>query len=291
MTLNAVGLLSPGDMGHVVGQVLVNNGMPVYTCLQDRSQRTRDLAKKAKIEEVQTYEALIGRTDMILSILVPAQAENAAEKVAQASRKTGEPIAYADCNAISPSTSQSINKILRDAGCKYIDVSIIGPPPRIEGRTRFYASGPDTEIFEELSRYGLDVRTLGDKIGKGKGIKMTYASLTKGLSALSLELLTAAHKMDLYDDLVREFQISQPMLLERMERGLLRTGYKARRFVGEMLEIASTYETLGMTEKIYHGAAEMYKFVGNTVLGEETPENYDKDRSLKELIKILADEI
>jgi len=51
--------------------------------------------------------------------------------------------------------------------------------------------------------------------------------------------------------------------LERMERGLLRTGYKARRFVGEMEEIASTYETLGMTEKIYQGAAEMYKLVGS----------------------------
>ena len=64
MALRAVGLLSPGDMGHVVGQVLVDNGMPVLTCLQGRSERTRALAQRAKIEAMTSYEELVGRADI-----------------------------------------------------------------------------------------------------------------------------------------------------------------------------------------------------------------------------------
>ena len=33
MTLKTAGLLSPGDMGHIVGNVLVSHGLRVITCL------------------------------------------------------------------------------------------------------------------------------------------------------------------------------------------------------------------------------------------------------------------
>ena len=54
MTLQRVGILSPGDMGHTVGYRLVEHGLPVLTCLAGRSQRTRDLAQEAGIEDVPT---------------------------------------------------------------------------------------------------------------------------------------------------------------------------------------------------------------------------------------------
>ena len=55
MTVPMVGILSPGDMGHAVGRVLVENGVKVVTCLEGRSKRTYDLAIKAGIEAVPTY--------------------------------------------------------------------------------------------------------------------------------------------------------------------------------------------------------------------------------------------
>lgn len=41
MNLHTVGLLSPGDMGHAVGRMLVEHGLRVLTCLEGRSARTR----------------------------------------------------------------------------------------------------------------------------------------------------------------------------------------------------------------------------------------------------------
>ena len=288
MALREVGLLSPGDMGHVVGQVLVRNGMPVVTCLQGRSERTRALAQKAKIEAVASYKELVRRADLILSILVPAEAEKTARLVSEALGETGEKAVYVDCNAVSPATARSVGKIIEEAGSLFVDAGIIGPPPMRKGTTRFYASGADAEHFAQLRDYGLEVRVIGCEIGQASGLKMVYAALTKGLTALSTELLVAARQMGLYRDLLKEFQMSQKQEYGRMEKALPSMPPKARRWVGEMEEIAKTFQDLSLPPRIYQGAAEVYRFVGQTTLADETPETRDKSRSLEEMVEILA---
>jgi len=289
MALNNVGLLSPGDMGHVVGRVLCENGMSVISCLEGRSDRTRALAEHAGVKAVPTYDRLVQDADMIISILVPAEAKNAAERVSRALRETGEQIVYVDCNAISPSTVRSVGDVIQAAGSVFVDAGIVGPPPRKKGTTRFYASGKEAGKFEALTEYGLDVRVIGEEIGQASGIKMTYAAMTKGTFALSTELFVAAWRMGLFEALKEEFLISQVPRYEFMERGVKGMPPKSRRWVGEMEEIAKTFQELGLTPKIYQGAADMYRIVGQTPLADETPENMDKSRTLAQVIKILSD--
>jgi hypothetical protein len=52
MSIKTIGLLSPGDMGNVVAKVLQSHGIRVLTCLKGRSERTRMLAREAKIDDV-----------------------------------------------------------------------------------------------------------------------------------------------------------------------------------------------------------------------------------------------
>ena len=47
-----VGIISTGDMGHAVGKQLINNRVNVITALNDRSNRTKKLAKEANINDV-----------------------------------------------------------------------------------------------------------------------------------------------------------------------------------------------------------------------------------------------
>ena len=42
--------------------------------------------------------------------------------------------------------------------------------------------------------------------------------------------------------------------------------------------------------QIFQGAADIYRFVGKTALAGETPENIDQDRTLGQLIEMLATE-
>ncbi len=288
---DTIGILSPGDMGHTVGDVLRQNGLRVITCLQGRSQRTCELAQKVGIADVPTYTHLVTEADLILSIMVPAQATVAAENIADALQQVDTDVTYADCNAIAPQTVRKIGDIITSVGGNFVDASIIGPPPRRSGSTRFYASGAELDKFTQLNEYGLDVRTLGDEIGLASAIKMCYASLTKGLTALCTELLTAAEALGVSDALTQEFQLSQAALYERMERGLPGMPTKARRWIGEMKEISDTFAHVGLTPNILTGAADMYRLVSDTHLSDISPEARDQFPTLSELISILAEQI
>lgn len=291
MEITTVGIMSPGDMGHAVGERLAAHGLRVIAALQDRSERTRALAVEAGIDDVGTYEALVTQADMILSILVPAHAEDAAETVANALAATGANVLYVDCNAIAPATVCRIDEAVRAAGGRFADASIIGPPPRPPANTRFYASGKHADEFAQLNDYGLNVVALGDEVGQASAIKMCYAALTKGLTALATELLTAADALGIYEPLCHEFRNSQEALLQRFERGLPNMPAKSRRWVGEMEEIAATFAAVGLTPKMLAEAADMYGFVSETELADRNPEDPAPRPTLDEVIHTLSEQL
>jgi len=286
--IQTIAVMSPGDMGHSVGNVLRENGLRVISCLGDRSERTKALAAEAGIEDVPTYADLVQEADLLLSVLTPAQAVNAAQRVAEALVETGAELAYADCNAIAPQTVRSIGEIITEAGGTFIDGSIIGGPPRGKSHPRLYVSGPNTAPMEALNEYGLTVVPLGEEIGLASALKMCYSAWTKGSTALFTELLVAAKAMGVLDALRHEFGQSQSAMLLRMQR-LPAMPIKSRRFVGEMLEIAKSFGDVGLTPKMLEGAAEMYTLVGSTHLADRTPEDKTPFPSLKETLEVLVD--
>ena len=123
---------------------------------------------------------------------------------------------------------------------------------------------------------------------RAKGIKMMYGALTKGIAAIATELLVAAQRMGLYQALIDELAGGQATLLRRIERTLLTMPTRSRRWVGEMEEIARTFAGVGLTPKILAGAADMYRFVGETDLAERTPEDPDPLPTLSQMLPVLA---
>lgn len=289
MSRTTVGILSPGDMGHAVGRVLRENGAEVLSCLQGRSERTRGLCRAAGIEEADSFDELVERCDLVLSILVPAESEAAARTVAKAMICTGSELTYVDCNAVSPGTAKRVMAIVEEAGGRFVDAGIIGGPPRDRhSGTRFPASGPHASGFASLTEYGLKVNVVGNEVGQASGLKMCYAASTKGPSALMVELLTAAHRMGLYDALVEHLGEAR---LQQAERSVGGVPSKAHRWVGEMEEIAKTFAEVGLTPKTYTGAAEIFTMVAESPLGDERPETRDESRPLEETIRVLAESI
>jgi 3-hydroxyisobutyrate dehydrogenase-like beta-hydroxyacid dehydrogenase len=289
-TFSATGLLSPGDMGHSVGKVLVHGGMPVYTCLAGRSARSAALAANAGLILTKSLEELVQHVDLFISIVPPARAIEVAGKVADAVKSTGTSLSYLDCNAIAPETTREVGRIVEDAGAIFIDGGIIGQPPKIDGAgPRVYVSGPGAESLIQLRENGLNIQPIGDVIGHASGVKMCYAGLTKGLTALGTELMVAAEAMGLTEPLRAELEYSQKQFLDHFERQIPGMPPKAYRWVGEMEEIAKTFEDTGMTPKILLGAADMYRLVGETELANETPEQRSRGQNLADVVKILTE--
>ncbi|HLZ58944.1 MAG TPA: DUF1932 domain-containing protein [Ktedonosporobacter sp.] len=284
-----IGILSPGDMGHAIGATLRRHGLRVLTNLQGRSARTVALSARVGIEDVADDQRLVREAEILLSILVPEQASGCAERIAAALHTTGSRVLYVDCNAIAPCTVQSIEHILTDAGADVVDGGIIGSPPEPgSAGPRFYASGPSVQQFALLKEYGLDIRVLGSQVGQASGLKMCYASLTKGLTALASEALTAGEALGLTTVLTQELRESQPALLQWLSRQVPRMPPKAGRWVSEMEEIAATFADLGLPPQMLEGAAAMYRLVGQTELAHETPEVRKLGQSLDEVISLLA---
>ena len=288
MAVNTVAILSPGDMGHAVGRALGEHGLDVITCLEGRSDRTRRLALKGNLRDVPSLDDLVSQADLVLSILVPSEALAVAQRVADALQATGADTPFADCNATSPQTAEKMEAIISRAGGRFIDGSIIGGPPGEGAPPRFYVSGPDAGIAAELDGKGIDVRPMGDAIGRASGIKMCYAALTKGTSALHTALLTAAEAMGLTKELRAELSSSQPEAYRRIEGQVPGLAANAFRWIGEMEEIAATFDHLGVTPHFHLGAAEVFRLLSRTPFAQETPETVDRSRTSAETIAVVA---
>ena len=291
MKVTSVGIMSPGDMGSAIGKVLSDSGLDVITCLEGRGELSRLRAHEAGMRDARSLDRLVIESDLILSVLVPSQALSLANLVADAVRRTGRHPAYADLNAIAPQTVTRIGAALVGAGLIFIDGGIIGAPP-VAGKTgtRIYCSGPDTSALESLTPSGLDVRRIGSEIGQASGLKMVYAASTKGITALWTELLVAARALGLEEALMAEFKMSGTNISEVLRGRIPSMPRRARRWVGEMEEIAATFEGVGLTPRMLQGAADVYRMVSETPLAGQTSREPDPtaDRVLDVLNNLLG---
>ena len=86
---------------------------------------------------------------------------------------------------------------------------------------------------------------------------MLYAGWTKGTIARLLALGAAAERLGVADELTREWQRSQPGLVDRLAAGA-GSARKAWRWSGEMREIARTLEEAGLPGSFHAGAEEVF---------------------------------
>jgi 3-hydroxyisobutyrate dehydrogenase-like beta-hydroxyacid dehydrogenase len=288
-----VAVMMPADMGGAVARMLADKGLRVVTNLDGRSARTRKLAAAAGVEEITGDGELVANCDAILSIVAPSGAVALAERLAPAIRAAGTAPLYLDCNAIAPATARAVNDIVTAAGARFVDAGIIGPPPRGHpGETRFYVSGPAAVEAAELLGVGIDMRPVSDRIGDASAVKMCYAALTKGTTAVMIQLLVAAERLGVLEPLAKEFAISQAGQLARMRQAVPESVPKAFRWVAEMEEIGRTLADVGITPRSLQGAADIYSAVAATALGNMRVEDWASEpRGFDEVVRRLAAEI
>jgi len=255
--MTAFAVVATGEMGAALARALVEGGNRVVTDLGGRSQATARRAAEAGAEDAGSLAAAVAAADVFLSVLPPDRAPAMAEQVAGALRERPRPLLYADCNAISPATSARVAELVTGAGARFVDVGIIGVPPR----PVLYASGEHAVDLVELAGEALDVRDIGGAAGRASALKMCYAAFTKGTTALATELLVAAERLGVAAELRAELGQSAPDLLGIATRSVPRMPPKAYRWIGEMAEIAATFESAGLTPRMLQGAGDMYRLV------------------------------
>lgn len=252
-----VAVIAPGMMGSAVAKRLSDSGAEVLTSLAGRSPATA--ARAADSGMADAGDDRIAAADFILSIVPPGQALALAERLAPALRNAGRKPVYVDCNAVSPDTVLRIERVVREAGAGFVDGGIIGPPPDPDSRnTRIYVSGPDAGKVAVLGRHGLSVPVQPGPVGAASAMKMSYAGVTKGFTALGAAMMLAATRAGTADALVAEMAVSQPALLRWLTTQMPKMHSKAYRWVAEMEEIAAFVHQDPAGADFFHAAARLY---------------------------------
>ncbi len=245
MAARTVGLLHPGEMGAAVAAVLRERGHRVVWASEGRSAETRARAEAAGLEDVRTAGE-VACSEVVFSICPP----HAAIEVAASLGSFGG--VYVDANAVSPATAAKVADVVD----KFVDGGIVGSPPREPGTTRLYLSGERAaEVAELFAGTVLDTRL----VSNASAVKMAYAAWSKGTAAMLLAIRELARREGVEETLLAEWDLSLPELRERYERAERSAETKGWRWVGEMEEIAATFEAAGLPPGFHLAAAEVFR--------------------------------
>lgn len=139
-------------------------------------------------------------------------------------------------------------QLLQPAGdqIRFIDGGIIGPPPKLKDggldpekpeswvRPSIPVSGPhplsDAQANGAHLAQLLNFKHISDEIGPASGMKMCFASLTKGMTALAIQSFTTAHRLDVLGELQGHLEEYSPKTLALAKGGVTGMPPKAYRW-------------------------------------------------------------
>lgn len=257
MTKTTVAIIAQGAMGAGTAARLTANGVDVVTWLEGRSSASRARAEKAGMRGVDL--AGIAAADIILSIVPPSDALKLAEQLAPTLKASKNKPLYADMNAVSSAKVEQVAAVIAPTGCAFSDGGIIGPPPRPDTQnTVYFFSAVPADRVAALGKGGLQVKMVDGPIGAASALKMSYAAIGKGLTALASASILMADRYGAKEALLEELQRSQPNILKGVSWSVPDMFVKAYRFVGEMEEIAEQSGRKS-TAAVYNGIADLYR--------------------------------
>ncbi|HWK94203.1 MAG TPA: DUF1932 domain-containing protein [Pseudolabrys sp.] len=262
-----IAIIAPGAMGAGVASCLTAKGATVLTSLNGRSEGSRQRAAAAGMRHAD--DAALAEADFLLSIVPPAEAVALARRLAPALAASSHRTVFVDCNAVSPPTAQAVADIIAATGCDFFDAGIIGPPPKPGSTaTKIYTSGERACALGTLNGFGLIVRVLDGPLTAASALKMSYAGITKGLTAIGAAMLLAATRGGSAEALRAELAESQPELLRFFERMVPPMYGKAYRWGPELDEIASFVGTERPESGMFTAAARLYEQIAADVAGD-----------------------
>ncbi len=252
-----VAIVAQGTMGAGIARRLTENGVEVRTSLAGRSAASAKRAAAAGM--VDATDAQLAEADFFLSIVPPGDALALVQRLTPAISAANRKPVYIDCNAVNTETAHTIDTAVMQTGAPFIDGGIIGGPPRTgDAGPRLYVAGPNADRALRLREFGLDIRVLTGPPDAASALKMSYAGITKGFTALGAIMLLAATRAGTAPDLYAELANSQQELLGWLNGSIPSMYDKASRWVAEMEEISGFVGKTSSDSEVHAAFAKFY---------------------------------
>lgn len=276
-----VGFFGFGEVASTISKWLKDEGVEVYTSLENRSVKTQVLAEDCGINICRDNKTLAEISDILISAVTPAEAVNITREVGKYVKGI-----YVDVNNISPGTAEKALGYIEDG--KTVDAAIIGGIQKEGIKMQIVASGSYAEQFSRLNQYGLNIKVISADLGKAKALKMLRSSYTKGVSALLLESLYLAYEMGLDEEFLKCLESTEcPGFRESALSRVKNSAYHADRKSQEMEEVLKfmiDHNELERVDEDEHpsmikSSGKFFKYISKIIELDEKPD------SLKKLFK------
>ena len=159
--------------------------------------------------------------DLVMAITSAADAQAA---IAQAWNQIKRGTIYADLSTAPPNFKEDLNETAALRGMRFVDVALMAPVPGLGLATPSYAAGPGAADYASaVNDLGGNVEVVGEEAGQAAARKLLRSIVTKGLTAVVIEAMAGAAKLELddwlWDHVVEFIETADRETIERLVEG------------------------------------------------------------------------
>ncbi|MFM6854214.1 MAG: DUF1932 domain-containing protein [Sphingopyxis sp.] len=200
----------------------------------------------------------VGGADVILSLVT---ADECAAAAAEAARHIAPGALFFDMNSVAPGTKEAAAIAMEQAGGRYVDVAVMAPVDPAGAAVPLLVSGPHAgDGAAMLAALGFtNIRIVAGAVGRASSIKMIRSVMIKGIEALTAEMMLAADRAGVVDDVLASLGGDWAT---RADYNLDRMMVHGVRRAAEMREVVSTLDQLGVEPWMTRGTVERQDAIG-----------------------------
>lgn len=259
-----VGIVSPGEMGIGLAQLLIRNGFDVVATTNGRSSRTQDLSAQSDLRILNHLSDVISSADIVVSTVPPQAAVDTAQHIAEQysllraeGRASG--LTLVDANSIAPHIATQIQAIAVSHSIDFIDATVHGVASRLATQGTLFVSGENSHRLCELFGDALRTVCLGQEPGSASLMKMLLGGMSKGIIGLFLQSALLAERSGLTESFTAELQNYYPDVASFVSRSLPTYRTHSIRRAAEMRQLVETLEHAGVNPGMASAAAALFE--------------------------------
>jgi 3-hydroxyisobutyrate dehydrogenase-like beta-hydroxyacid dehydrogenase len=250
-----LGFIGFGEAAFNIANGLKNEGLKgitAYDKFWDVKPQADLICKRAadsKVTLVPSLRTLVENSTLVISAVSANMAVSLAK---EAKPFLKQDKLYVDINATSPMTKVEVDAIISSVAL-FVDCAVMGPIPTYKHKVPVTVSGNGARMFlETMAPYGMNITFMDAPAGSASASKMFRSIFMKGFVTLILEMLDAAHKYHVEDDVLLSVQetLTAGPLLEVINGLVCRGVIHSERREHEMDEVIATLATLHVDSRM-----------------------------------------